>query len=47
MLVDDLQQLVSEALELDDTRNNVEVAFAIDKILRRPRLIVRVNGSDK
>ena len=35
MPADDLPQLTSEAHELDDTRNNIEVAFAIDQILRR------------
>jgi len=37
MPVDDLPHLVTEVCELDDTRNNVEVAFAIDRILRRSR----------
>ena len=32
---DDLPRLTAEVYELDDTRNNVEVAFAIDQILRR------------
>ena len=35
MPADDLPQLTSEAHELDDTRNNTEVALAIDQILRR------------
>ena len=35
MQADDLPRLTAEVYELDDTRNNVEVAFAIDQILRR------------
>ncbi len=34
MLADDLPRLTAEVHELDDTRNNIEVAFAIDRILR-------------
>lgn len=34
---EELPRLVPEVCELDDTRNNVEVAFAIDRILRRSR----------
>lgn len=32
---DELPRLTFEADELDDTRNEVEVAFAIDRILQR------------
>ena len=35
MPADDLPRLTAEVYELDDTRNNIEVAFAIDQILRR------------
>ncbi len=34
MSADDLPRLTSKAHELDDTRNNIEVAFAIDHILQ-------------
>lgn len=37
MQADDLPRLTAEVYELDDTRNNIEVAFAIDQILRRPQ----------
>lgn len=37
MSADDLPRLIIDVEELDDTRNNIEVAFAIDKILRRSR----------
>ncbi len=37
MQADDLPRLTSKAQELDDTRNNIEVAFAIDQILRQPK----------
>ena len=33
MPVDDLPRLIINVEELDDTQNNIEVAFAIDKIL--------------
>ena len=35
MQADDLPRLTAEVYELNDTRNNIEVAFAIDQILRR------------
>jgi len=35
MPANELPRLTTEAHELNDTRNNIEVAFAIDQILRR------------
>jgi hypothetical protein len=35
MPIDDLPQLITNVDELGDTQNNIEVAFAVDQILRR------------